>query len=300
VRRNQVALASAPLLLLDLAIHSEAENELIAALVAKSRAVFITMPAGDDKTLNAVQMLSTETDFIEKCGSDQSSLGRLRDYLFSTVKPPSENRDNRVRMFSAPGEGRECIEIVRRILEEVRSGLRFDQIAIFLRSPSTYSGLLDSAFRRAGVPAFFSLGTSRPDPAGRAFLAILACADEKFSAKRFAEYLSLGQVPVLGEAGAPPTGNAQWAAADDELLNLGITPARNMLRDFQLVRADFQQRFTQIVMRTISLCGPMAWSSPIDALLISPTKGLVLFNLVEGRASKITEHFARISNRLSS
>ena len=49
---------------------------------------------------------------------------------------------------------------------------------------------------RAGVPAWFDRGTRRPHPAGRAFLALLACAGESLSAARFAEYLSLGQVPV--------------------------------------------------------------------------------------------------------
>ena len=44
-------------------------------------------------------------------------------------------------------------------------------------------------------PAWFDRGTRRPDPSGRAFLALLACADEDLSARRFAEYLSLGQVP---------------------------------------------------------------------------------------------------------
>ena len=39
-------------------------------------------------------------------------------------------------------------------------------------------------------------------PAGRAFLAILACACEHLSARRFAEYLSLAQVPRLDEAHA--------------------------------------------------------------------------------------------------
>jgi hypothetical protein len=126
-------------------------------------------------------------------------------------------------MFSAPGEGRECVEIARRILEEARNGIKFDQIAVFLRSPSTYSGLLDGALRRAGIPAFFSLGTSRPDPAGRAFLALLACADERLSAKRFAEYLSLGQVPNLNEEGGPPEGKRVWTAAEDEMLGLGLT-----------------------------------------------------------------------------
>ena len=35
----------------------------------------------------------------------------------------------------------------------------------------------------------------QPDPAGRAFLALLACLDEGLSARRFAEYLSLGETP---------------------------------------------------------------------------------------------------------
>ena len=34
-----------------------------------------------------------------------------------------------------------------------------------------------------------------PDPAGRAFFALLECAAEGVSARKFAEYLSLGQVP---------------------------------------------------------------------------------------------------------
>ncbi len=223
VRGNEVSLASTPLLLLDLPIHSKAENELFEALASRSPAVLITVPVGDEKTITAVQTLPTETNSIEKCATEESPLGRLREYLFSEIKPPSGNRDGQVRMFSAPGEGRECVEIARRILEEARNGIRFDQMAVFLRSPSTYSGLLDSAFRRAGIPAFFSLGTSRPDPAGRAFLAILACADEKLSAKRFAEYLSLGQVPVLDEAGGPPKGKEVFTAAQDEVLSLGLT-----------------------------------------------------------------------------
>jgi ATP-dependent helicase/nuclease subunit B len=221
VRSNDVSLASTPLLLLDVPIHSKAESEFIGALVSGSPEVLITVPSGDSKTVTALQ--TSETSSIEKCATNESPLGRLREYLFSEVKPPSGNRGDQVRMFSAPGEGRECVEIARRILEEARNGTRFDQMAVLLRSPSTYSGLLDSAFRRAGIPAFFSLGTSRPDPAGRAFLAILACADEKFSAKRFAEYLSLGQVPALDTAGAPPKGKEVWTGAQDEVLRLGLT-----------------------------------------------------------------------------
>jgi ATP-dependent helicase/nuclease subunit B len=224
LRRNEVSFANRPVLLLDLRIHSKVEHEFIEALVSRATEVLATVPAEDEKSLAAVKAMPGPVECIERPDTN-SALGRLRQYLFSELRPPSGERDDQVRMFSAPGEGRECVEIARRILEEARSGIRFDQIAIFLRSPATYSGLLDSALRRAGIPAFFSVGTSRPDPAGRAFLALLACADEKLSAKRFAEYLSLGQVPVLNQSGGPPEGRRTWTAAEDEMLGLGLAPA---------------------------------------------------------------------------
>src|SRR5262249_28718784 len=65
--------------------------------------------------------------------------------------------------------------------------------------------------------AYFSRGIARPDPAGRAFLALLACAAERCSASRFAEYLSLGQVPPAG-VDRKPDRPFEWVGADDELL----------------------------------------------------------------------------------
>lgn len=224
VRNNEVSPANTPLLLADVPIHSEAEYELVSALVGNAPSALMTVPVGDDRTLDFVGKLPKPIDSFRKFEDEDPALGRLRHYLFSEVKPPSGSRDDQVRIFSAPGEGRECVEIARRILEEARNGTRFDQMAVFLRSPATYSALLESAFRRAGIPGFFSFGTSRPDPAGRAFLAILACADERLSAKRFAEYLSLGQVPALDEEGAPPTGREVWAGPTDEVLGLGVAP----------------------------------------------------------------------------
>jgi RecB family exonuclease len=58
-----------------------------------------------------------------------------------------------------------------------------------------------------------------PDPAGRAFVALLACAQEGLSARRFAEYLSLGEVPAATAGGAPPPAAAateRWVAPDEE------------------------------------------------------------------------------------
>jgi hypothetical protein len=98
-------------------------------------------------------------------------------------------------------------EIVRRFAE-ARTRVPFYRMAIFLRAPSAYRAHLEEALRRAAIPAYFARGATRPDPAGRAFLALLACAAEGLSARRFAEYLSLAQVPdsepELGRTWAPP------------------------------------------------------------------------------------------------
>lgn len=212
-----------PVALLDVAIESAVEGRFVAALLSKSGQALATVPADDDRTLSALGALAA----VEQLGKDddRSSLGRLRGYLFSTEQPPRGEADGQVRFFSAPGDGREAVEVARMILDEARAGVRFDEMAVFLRLPESTSSLVQAAFRRAGIPAYFARGTKRPDPAGRAFLALLACKTDGLSAKRFAEYLSFGQVPVLGESGAPPEGGEAWSHPRDELF--GAAAARS-------------------------------------------------------------------------
>jgi ATP-dependent helicase/nuclease subunit B len=82
-----------------------------------------------------------------------------------------------------------------------------------VRAPQQYAGLLEHALDRAGIPAYFERGTRRPHPAGRAFLALIACVLDGFSARRFAEYLSLGQVPSAADARADDA----FPASSDEV-----------------------------------------------------------------------------------
>ena len=77
---------------------------------------------------------------------------------------------------------------------------------------------MEEALRRAAIPGYFSRGAARPDPAGRAFLALLACAGDGCSASRFAEYLSLGQLPPVDQNGAPIRPVPQWVPPNDEIL----------------------------------------------------------------------------------
>jgi hypothetical protein len=205
-----------PLVLLDVPLESRGELEFFHALVSASADVLMTVPFGDLQTLERLEALGVHADVLEQTG--ESDLTALRRHLFARSRPPERASTGDVRFFSAPGEGRECVEIARRILDEAQRGVPFDEIAVFVRSPPRYVGLLQHAFKRVssvaiaggspapdtpderGIPAWFDRGTRRPHPAGRAFLAILGCACEKLSARRFAEYLSLAQVPSLDGA----------------------------------------------------------------------------------------------------
>jgi RecB family exonuclease len=227
-----------PMVLLDVPIASPAERAFVEALTAVSPATLVTIPAGDDATLDAVRGLAArdrrdeeaDGDGAGRHDADGSDLTRARAFLFAAATPPLGAARGDVLFFSAPGEGRETVEIARRILDEARAGTPFDEMAVLLRAPEVYAPLLEVALRRAGIPAWFARGTSRPDPSGRAFLALLDCALEGLSARRFAEYLSLGQVPPLDAAGAPPVDRAVWTAPEDEALGAAteIAPAASL------------------------------------------------------------------------
>ncbi|MFO0760542.1 MAG: PD-(D/E)XK nuclease family protein [Byssovorax sp.] len=213
-----------PLLLLDVRVHAALERSLVAAIARLSPDVLATVPAGDARTITqlgeALDLAPEHLPARPTEGESRSSLRRLQDYLFSEESAPRGELGDEVIVLSAPGESRECVEIVRVVLQEAARGVPFDRMAILLRAPAQYRAHLEEALRRAGVPAFFAKGTVRPDPAGRAFLALLACAAEKLSARRFAEYLSLGQVPDPGGDGAPPPAvpaEDRWTHPDDEL-----------------------------------------------------------------------------------
>jgi ATP-dependent helicase/nuclease subunit B len=178
--------------------------------VSAVTSVVATCPLHDDESCRVLETAGGGVHSIDE--TSDGDLPSLRRHLFDDVMPPVRDLDGTLQFFSAPGEGRETIEIARRILAEARQGVPFDEIAILVRSPQHYHGLLEHALARARIAAWFDRGTRRPHPAGRAFLALIACAAEGLSARRFAEYLSLGQLP------APGTSGGRWRAASDEML----------------------------------------------------------------------------------
>jgi superfamily I DNA/RNA helicase/CRISPR/Cas system-associated exonuclease Cas4 (RecB family) len=210
----ETSLIGKPILMLDVGLHTESERAFAVGLINKASQGFATVPAGDKPTLDCLCNLPA-AEHVVAHAKGTHSLARLQNSIFSDSIPSAES-DNRVRFFSAPGESRECVEIARFILEEAKAGTPFDRIAVLLRQRHAYSDLLQAALNRAGIPSYFARGTARPDPSGRAFLAILSCATEGLSARRFAEYLSFGQVPKLQETGAPPDDREIWSPSQDE------------------------------------------------------------------------------------
>jgi ATP-dependent helicase/nuclease subunit B len=222
-------LVGLPMLLLDVPITSEAELAFLTALAGASSDTLATVPAADQPTLgrilDALNWKIEDLDAEPKKEDHVSTFGtlaKLQRQLFSDYTTDLQAPlDNQVEVFSAPGESRECVEIVRRALALARNGIPFDRIAVLLRSAKEYRAHLDEAFARTDIPVHFARGAVRPDPAGRAFYSLLKCAAEGLSARRFAEYLSLSQVPDAAPGGLPPeaTGRGdRWVVPDPELV----------------------------------------------------------------------------------
>jgi len=232
-----------PLLLLDVAVQSRLESKLIAKLAANSPDVFSTVPEGDERTIIVLEQALGMVKEIQSGGIDREtveitkenesggidgqppaimngrrtprSLSFAKQHLFQSTAPSRTPLDESLSLQSWPGEPRECIEIVRSIQEEAARGVPFDQMAVLLNCPREYRAHLEEAFSRADIPAYFVKGTTAPDPAGRAMLALLSCAADGLSARGFAEYLSLGQVP---QPDTISDSESQWVGPGDELV----------------------------------------------------------------------------------
>ncbi|HET9215882.1 MAG TPA: PD-(D/E)XK nuclease family protein [Terriglobia bacterium] len=205
-----------PLVLLDLVPTTFLEQQMLRALGAAASSALATVHSRDVASLDCLKDALSAIPQTLSSVESRHALDRLRANVFESTSPTGD-LDSSITFLSATDEGRECAEIARSILELARSGVRFDQMAIVLRNPGVYQPSIQDALRRAEIPAYFSLGSRRPNPAGRAFLALLACAAEGLTASRFSEYLSLGQVPKVDETGKPSPEPAGWSPPQGEL-----------------------------------------------------------------------------------
>lgn len=204
-----------PVLLLDVPVASATAETLVAAIAGRTPRLLAVTPHDDTGGAERLaRALAVEPEVLE--GRGTRGLDRLQSALFADVTIRGEE-DASVALFSAPGESRECVEIARRIRSAAGKGIPFDRMAVLMRAPSAYRDRLTEALRRAGIPSWSARGSRRPDPAGRAFLALLGCRAEGLSARRFSEFLSLGEA-------APRPVDPEFVQADDDLLTGAPVP----------------------------------------------------------------------------
>ncbi len=209
-----------PLVLLDVPPRSPAEHRFYGSLIDGSPAALALVLSGDGSGIEALRTLlgvSAATAARRERGDGESALARIGTNLFAAGNVAGGPLDSSFRLFSALGEGHECVEIARSLLEEAKRGTPFDQMAVLLRNPETYQPQMEEALARAGIPGYFSRGSSRPDPAGRALLTLLECAEQGLTASRFAEYLSLGQVPRDPASPERLEQESPWAGPGEDL-----------------------------------------------------------------------------------
>ncbi|MGE3840017.1 MAG: PD-(D/E)XK nuclease family protein [Vicinamibacterales bacterium] len=254
-----------PLVLLDVAIHSRLERRLFEALVSRAGPLLLTVAPGDERTLDALGP-NAAVDVVGNTPASNRApdLVRVQHWLFNESAPTesaAREPGGHVELFSAPGEGRETVEIARRVLREAENGIPFDRMAIVLRAPGVYAPLVETALSRAGIPAWFSHGTHRPDPSGRAFLVLLACAAEGLSARRFAEYLAFGQTPTAA------ADRKTWSKPEDDLALLGTPDAHDEpATDESGVASPAPWRWERLLNDAAVLGGAARWRRRLDAL----------------------------------
>ncbi len=218
------ALLDRPTIFFDVSIDSGLEADLLAAIAARAKHSMLTIPRGDEGTISRARAFAKN---IERITPQAGGPSAIQEQLFSDhaeLRAP----DDALTVFSAPGENRECVEIARIAKSEAEKGTRFDRMAVLLRAPSRYRAHLEEALRRATIPAHFARGTARPDASGRALLALLACKLESLSAMRFAEYMSLGEIPRADPLGGPPPAkdaSERWVPPDSEVVADAVSRA---------------------------------------------------------------------------
>ncbi|HUP25502.1 MAG TPA: PD-(D/E)XK nuclease family protein [Thermoanaerobaculia bacterium] len=224
--------AGRPHLWLDLDVSRRLDEELLGSCAAVAGELLWTVSAHDVETLRAARaILGTAPRDLDRDTPVRDRLARAQRFVFASrveeQAPPVDSSESfdtdtaeveagEVVFFTAGGEGQECVEIARRIRDLAAEGVPFDRIAVAVRQPGAYLPLLEDALGRARIPAAFARGSIRPDPAGRAFLALLACAAEGLSASRFAEYLSLGQIPQLDAELQPVWREVPWVEPEGD------------------------------------------------------------------------------------
>ncbi len=102
---------------------------------------------------------------VERCDAEGGRRSEFSDinYLCSDLckkhAAAYEGEVTHVGVYECADAYEEAEAACAYILKKVREGARFSDIAIVMRSPEEYAGILDHAFEKHGIPCFFSTET---------------------------------------------------------------------------------------------------------------------------------------------
>ncbi|MBP5231448.1 MAG: exodeoxyribonuclease V subunit gamma, partial [Clostridia bacterium] len=125
------------------------------ARTGKERDVF----SGIRQTADKLSRLAGETRDVRMPGYVRSldpALAFLEKNLWADGRDTFEGNADRIRLIRAGNAFDESNAVASGIMELVRNGKRFRDIAVFVRNPQAYAGVLDAVFRASGIPYFFS------------------------------------------------------------------------------------------------------------------------------------------------
>jgi ATP-dependent helicase/nuclease subunit B len=203
------------------------ERELLAALAQVLPLRFIeeeTPPALSPSSfpswalahgLSAVPLAESPLAALARKELAPESLARLSARLFEPAHGPALE-DEAVTLITAPGEAAEVRSVVRRLLMEARSGVRFEEMAVLLPRPDSYALLFADLFERLGIP--YRLHPSLPLSQGRtarALLLLLRCRGLRRAAVM--EFLTFAAIPFEEFLGADTDAHPdRWDALSRE------------------------------------------------------------------------------------
>lgn len=136
---------------------------------------------------------------VESAGEPRNALERLQGRMFEALASPATPAtptalDPSVQVLSAAGDSLEAVEIARLIQQAAAEGVRYQEIAVLLRSADAYAVALASAFERAGIDAFFVEGVPRVDPAARGLSLMLDLVGADLERARVMEFLTSARI----------------------------------------------------------------------------------------------------------
>ena len=124
----------------------------------------------------------------------------LEEHLWSDGNPVYADPVPCIRLLRAGNPFEESHAAAARIMELVRSGMRYRDITVFVRGPEQYAGILDVVFRSAGIPYFYS---EKAGISARPLIAFVCAALEmiatRFSLSAVRKYLKTGYSGMTAE-----------------------------------------------------------------------------------------------------